>query len=225
MADVYDAFHERNTYLSRKYHNQRKYQENHISFNIENVHHIIHNILIGYILSSQHLSILSSIPIGILINLVYSTTRLNTWLYHLHEYKRETWETDNYLQGEIDEMIEIYHKKYQVPARIAESILNQMSDFKSLFIDHMMVLELDIKPPNSNIHTFTHTTMYSLVIGSIGVSTGTIIRYMPAIILFPTIQLATLFYNQKLHHYRSFFTSFKFSILISSLSVVVHCLL
>ena len=27
MADVYDAFHERNTYLSRKYHNQQKYQE------------------------------------------------------------------------------------------------------------------------------------------------------------------------------------------------------
>ena len=66
------------------------------------------------------------------------------------QYNRENWEMTNYPKGEIDEMVEIYEKEYQVPNNIAVDILTKMSIYKKLFIDHMMVLELGLLPPDNS---------------------------------------------------------------------------
>eukprot|EP01084_Bolivina_argentea_P291757 501466_1 len=59
------------------------------------------------------------------------------------ELDREQWEFDNYLQGEIDEMMEIYQSK-GITKDDAEIILNTMAKYPNLFIDHMMHQELDL---------------------------------------------------------------------------------
>lgn len=222
MADVYNAFHDRNTYLSRKSHD-KKYQENHLSLNIHNIHHIIHNICIGYLFTYYHTSIFRAMPFGILINLIYFITRYNTWKYNIYEYERETWETDNYIQGEINEMIEIYHQKYNISKRDALDILVKMSNHKNLFIDHMMVLELDIKPPDKNMYSLIHSSMYSFLLGSIGFTSGSIIRFTPILFLFPIIQSLTFVYNYNIHKRQSLFNSIKYSFIIPSLLSVFHC--
>ena len=71
--------------------------------------------------------------------------------YIKNQYDRENWEMDNYPEGEINEMVAIYKKDYNIPHQEAVTILDMMSKHKKLFVDHMMVLELGLLPPdNSN---------------------------------------------------------------------------
>jgi len=69
--------------------------------------------------------------------------------YSRAEKKRETWECDHNLQGEIDEMVELYQNKGlpESDARAAISILSKHKDF---FVDVMMVEELGLLPPDAN---------------------------------------------------------------------------
>ena len=65
------------------------------------------------------------------------------------EREREEWEFDNYMKGEIDEMIAIYMEK-GMSYNDASTILNIMSKYKDFFIDHMMIQELEIYPVDIN---------------------------------------------------------------------------
>jgi len=65
------------------------------------------------------------------------------------ERKREMWEFNNYKQGEIEEMIEIYTKR-GVNRKDAELILTTMAKYPDFFVDHMLIQELDIKPVVDN---------------------------------------------------------------------------
>ena len=59
------------------------------------------------------------------------------------EYDREQWEFEHYLKGEIAEMMEIYQRNH-ITIEDAEIILNTMSKYPKLFINHMMQQELGL---------------------------------------------------------------------------------
>lgn len=62
-----------------------------------------------------------------------------------HERDREMWETNNFLDGEIKEMIEIYMNK-GLSEEDASLIINTMVKYKDFFVDHMIVMELGLMP-------------------------------------------------------------------------------
>lgn len=67
------------------------------------------------------------------------------------ERKRETWEYDNFKEGEINEMVELYvNKGFEEPD--AREILTIMAknEYKDFFIDHMMVEELGKAVPDAD---------------------------------------------------------------------------
>ena len=68
----------------------------------------------------------------------------NEWI--LSERKREEWEFDNYPEGEIKEMIEIYEEKGMSPED-AEAVIGIMSKYKDFFVDIMMAQELELVVP------------------------------------------------------------------------------
>lgn len=61
------------------------------------------------------------------------------------ERKREMWEFNNYQEGEIEEMIDIYTKR-GVEYEDAKLILTTMAKYPDFFVDHMLIQELNIKP-------------------------------------------------------------------------------
>lgn len=62
-----------------------------------------------------------------------------------HERKRETWEFENFPEGEMDEMIELYEKK-GISSEDARAIVFTLAKYKEAFIDIMMVEELNLMP-------------------------------------------------------------------------------
>lgn len=61
------------------------------------------------------------------------------------ERKRETWEYDNYVEGEVEEMIELYVEK-GLSEPTARRLFTIIAPHRKLFIDMMMVDELGILP-------------------------------------------------------------------------------
>jgi len=70
--------------------------------------------------------------------------------FNKSERKRERWELENNLEGEKEEMIETYTKK-GVSRKDAESIIDTLAKYKRPFLDHMMVEELGLIPPEKNV--------------------------------------------------------------------------
>jgi len=68
----------------------------------------------------------------------------------LAERKREAWEFDNYKEGEITEMVELYVKKgfEEADAREVLSVMAK-TEYRDFFIDHMMLEELGKAVPDA----------------------------------------------------------------------------
>lgn len=62
-----------------------------------------------------------------------------------HERAREVWEFENYPEGEMDEMIELYEKK-GIATEDAKLVVHTLAKYKEAFIDIMMVEELNLMP-------------------------------------------------------------------------------
>lgn len=73
--------------------------------------------------------------------------------YIRSERLREEWEFDNSPEGEITEMIELYEKQ-GFSKEEAVQILHVMAKHKNFFIDHMMVQELGMMPPDEDDSPF-----------------------------------------------------------------------
>jgi len=62
---------------------------------------------------------------------------------------REEWETENYEEGEVKEMAALYMEK-GVTKEDALTILTVMAKYKDLFVEHMMVMEHGMMPPDDS---------------------------------------------------------------------------
>jgi DNA damage-binding protein 1 len=62
---------------------------------------------------------------------------------------REEWETENFLDGEVKEMAALYMEK-GVSKTDALTMLSVMSQYKELFVEHMMVMEHGMMPPEDS---------------------------------------------------------------------------
>eukprot|EP01025_Chloroclados_australasicus_P052671 TRINITY_DN6148_c1_g1_i10.p1 TRINITY_DN6148_c1_g1~~TRINITY_DN6148_c1_g1_i10.p1 ORF type:complete len:301 (+),score=41.89 TRINITY_DN6148_c1_g1_i10:27-929(+) len=69
--------------------------------------------------------------------------------YIRQQYEKENWETENYIQGEMDEMVAIY-KRHGMSEQDARAILSVMSKYRNVFVRTMMMEELDLMPPSEN---------------------------------------------------------------------------
>ena len=94
------------------------------------------------------------------------------------QYKREKWEMDHYLEGEVTEMVELYTEKYSIPEREARGLLENMVKYPTLFLDHMMVVELELMPPDNSasplkngIVTFSSFVFFGMIPLAIYVAT------------------------------------------------------
>jgi DNA damage-binding protein 1 len=103
--------------------------------------------------------------------------------YSKAELRRERWEFENYPQGEIEEMIEIYRDK-GLSQDDATELVNVLAKNKNNFIDTMMVEELGMMPPapdespaKGGLVTFIAFVIFGLVpllpyiFGNIGIRT------------------------------------------------------
>jgi len=81
--------------------------------------------------------------------------------YTITEMKRETWEYENYPDGEKREMIELYQRK-GLSERDASDLVNVLSRDTNNFIDTMMFEELGMLPPDPD-QTPSKRTFLSLL--------------------------------------------------------------
>jgi vacuolar iron transporter family protein len=71
----------------------------------------------------------------------------NEWI--LSERARESWEMENFPEGEIAEMIDIY-KERGMSQEDAELVIHTMAKYKDFFVDLMMQQELELQVPEEN---------------------------------------------------------------------------
>ena len=71
-----------------------------------------------------------------------SSKATNEWI--LSERRREEWEMENYPEGEIKEMIDIFHEKGLSEAD-AKLVIETMAKYKDFFVDMMMQQELELQ--------------------------------------------------------------------------------
>jgi len=69
--------------------------------------------------------------------------------YTASERKREAWEMEVNMKGEIEEMIDLYIAK-GVSETDARIIINTLAKYPEAFLDHMMVEELGLLPPEAD---------------------------------------------------------------------------
>mmetsp|Transcript_37922 Transcript_37922/g.77391 ORF Transcript_37922/g.77391 Transcript_37922/m.77391 type:complete len:296 (-) Transcript_37922:396-1283(-) len=74
----------------------------------------------------------------------------NEWI--LSERERENWEMENYPEGEIQEMIEIYEDR-GMSREDAEKVITTMAKYKDFFVDVMMAEELQLQVPEDDYKT------------------------------------------------------------------------
>ncbi|GAB5361385.1 hypothetical protein AAMO2058_000709000 [Amorphochlora amoebiformis] len=86
----------------------------------------------------------------------------------LKERDRELWELENYPEGEIEEMVEIYVGK-GMSEKDARLVVETMVKYKDFFVDQMMVDELGLMPPDEDenpwfdgLVTFTSFVFFGL---------------------------------------------------------------
>ena len=76
-----------------------------------------------------------------------SSKATNEWI--LSEKRREEWEMENYPEGEIQEMIDIYTSK-GMSTEDATLVIKTMAKYKDFFVDIMMSQELELQVPEED---------------------------------------------------------------------------
>lgn len=71
----------------------------------------------------------------------------NEWI--ISERQREAWEMENYPDGEIKEMIDIYEEK-GMKREDAKLVIETMAKYKEFFVDVMMSEELELRVPDED---------------------------------------------------------------------------
>jgi DNA damage-binding protein 1 len=76
-----------------------------------------------------------------------SSKATNEWI--LSERSREEWELENYPEGEIREMVDIYVAK-GMSVEDATKVIGIMAGYKDFFVDLMMLQELELQVPEDD---------------------------------------------------------------------------
>jgi DNA damage-binding protein 1 len=71
----------------------------------------------------------------------------NEWI--LSERRREEWEFENYPDGEVREMVEIFEER-GMTHEDAELVITTMAKYKDFFVDIMMTQELQLQVPETD---------------------------------------------------------------------------
>lgn len=71
----------------------------------------------------------------------------NEWI--LSERAREKWEVQNYPEGEVEEMIDIYESR-GMTREDAKLVINTMAKYEDFFVDVMMAEELQLAVPEED---------------------------------------------------------------------------
>eukprot|EP00128_Syssomonas_multiformis_P017308 Colp12_sorted_trinity150504_noHs@20196 len=102
-------------------------------------------------------------------------------MFKAHERMREVWEMENYPEGEIKEMVEIYMAQ-GFNEEDAKLVLNTMYKYKDFFVDHMLVQELGFMPPKNepNVAFTGFMTLTSFVLAG----------FLPLLVYFADFSLA-----------------------------------
>lgn len=77
----------------------------------------------------------------------YLSSKADNEVAHREE-ARERWEVENYPQGEIAEMIEIYKGK-GMTSEDASLVANTLSKYTEFWVEHMMLTEIGMLPPET----------------------------------------------------------------------------
>lgn len=86
----------------------------------------------------------------------------------LWEMKREHWEVENNPQGEIDEMVQIYMDK-GIEENDAKTVANTLSKYKDFWVDHMMLHEIGMMPPDEEDDSFKSAAVMFLAFSCFGI--------------------------------------------------------
>eukprot|EP00026_Physarum_polycephalum_P013710 Phypoly_transcript_14139.p1 GENE.Phypoly_transcript_14139~~Phypoly_transcript_14139.p1 ORF type:complete len:300 (-),score=32.42 Phypoly_transcript_14139:27-926(-) len=82
---------------------------------------------------------------GVFLAITDASTTRSTIAFYNSEKRRETWEYENYIEGEQREMVELYTNK-GMDQKDAENVVEVLSKYKDLFVDIMMAEELQLSP-------------------------------------------------------------------------------
>ena len=100
---------------------------------------------VNYFVSFRFISFASFSSMG--VGEFLSSKANNEWI--LSEKKREEWEMENYREGEIQEMIDIYVNK-GLTLEDATLVIETMAKYEGFFVDVMMMQELELQVPEEN---------------------------------------------------------------------------
>ena len=87
-----------------------------------------------------------AIGVSCIVSLTYYVQSERYKKHYNRERDREEWELENYKEGEVREMVELYESKGMTPSD-AMSVIRKISKYRDFFIDVMMVEELEMKRP------------------------------------------------------------------------------
>jgi VIT1/CCC1 family predicted Fe2+/Mn2+ transporter len=162
MTDAIQAYRNRDLEASRDFHNKQPEQaaENHAtggeyikSVILGGLDGIITTFAIVAAVEGGNLSKHTAILMGV-ANLVADAISMGLGDYLSEraeiafvktEQEREKWETENYLEGEISEMIEIYQGRGLSPED-ATTVITTLAKYPKVFVENMMVDELGLMP-------------------------------------------------------------------------------
>lgn len=114
----------------------------------------------------------------------------NEWI--LSERRRENWEMENYPEGEINEMIDIYEER-GMSRDDATTVINTMAKYKDFFVDVMMSEELALQVPEEDhkVETMKEGVVMFCAFASFG--SLPLLGYVVIPALFPTLGEDVLF--------------------------------
>ncbi|GBG25424.1 Vacuolar iron transporter 1 [Hondaea fermentalgiana] len=118
---------------------------------------------------------------------------VSTIAYHEHvmqERKREVWEFDNFEDGEITEMVDLYEQR-GLPRDKAQVVVKTMAKYKEFFIDIMMCEELQLKVPGPDENPYKDgvVTFFSFLI----FGTMPLLGYLIVPLVVPDVSSSVLF--------------------------------
>lgn len=110
--------------------------------------------------------------------------------YVMRERAREAWELNNYREGEIKEMVDIYSDK-GLSREDADLIVRTMAKYDSFFVDVMMVEELGLQVPDPQEDLIKEGVIMFLSFSGFGALP--LLGYAVCPLLFPNLPAHTLF--------------------------------